>query len=58
MADFLSFISRGCDLIGSLNSLWNHGMGKVKNATVNGLIQPLGNAIGVGILQKQESSRC
>lgn len=39
---FLSFICWGRDAVGSLHRLRNDGMGKIKDATSNGLIQPLG----------------
>lgn len=46
----LSFVRQGRDPVGSLYRLRNHGVGKIKDATSNGLIQPLGNAICIGIL--------
>lgn len=49
---FLSFLCWGRDRVGSLHRLRNYGIGKIKDATSNGPIQPLGNAIVVGILQK------
>lgn len=57
MADLLPSVSGGSDLIGSLGGLWDDGVGEVQEAPVDGLVQPLGNTIGVGILQKQGNSR-
>lgn len=48
----LSFVCRGGDHVASLRCLGSHVVGKIKDATGNALIQPLGDAIGVGILHE------
>ena len=49
----LSFVRRGGDKVVPLYSLGNHGMGEIQDSAHNGLIQPLGNAIRIGILDEE-----
>lgn len=53
----LSFVRRGDDHVASLYRLRNHGVGQIKDAADNGLIQPLGNAIWIGILRKDRGTQ-
>ena len=46
----LSFLRPGGDGVGSLGGLWTHGVRDVQDATDGGPIQPLRDAVSVGVL--------
>lgn len=54
MGDFLLFVRLGADGVVSWFGLGDHGMFEVQDASDDGLIQPLGDAVGVGILKGEE----
>lgn len=47
----LSALEPGSDHVASLRCLRTHGVGEIKDAANNRLVQPLGNAVCVRVLQ-------
>lgn len=56
VGDPLPFVRLGVDGVVALSGLGDDGMFEVQDASVDGLVQPLGDAVPVGILRGGRSS--